>query len=203
MSNTAALQMFQQEKTRLEKENKVLQAEVLTLQQYVHLLAELYRVGQQIATIEKVRDTLDQLLYNIIKVIGASDGSLSRLDPATGELEFLLVHGGIRQRLPGYRIKSNVGVAGWVLSEGKPQIVNNPSQDWRFSLQVDQDFKFLTKSILGVPVMYRDRPIGVIQILNKQQGDFSETDVALVSILGQVAGLALAELAVRARAAAE
>jgi GAF domain-containing protein len=200
MSNTAALQMFQQEKTRLEKENRVLQAEVLTLRQYVHLLAELYRVDQQIATIENVRDTLDQLLYNIIKVIGASDGSLSRLDPDTGELEFLLVHGGIRKQLPGYRIKSNEGVAGWVLSEGKPQIVNNPSQDWRFSLQVDQEFRFLTKSILGVPVMYRDRPIGVIQILNKQHGDFSETDVTLVSILGQVAGLALAELVLRAKA---
>jgi adenylate cyclase len=195
--------MFQQEKTRLEKENRVLQAEIFTLRQYVHLLAELYRVGQQIATIENLGKTLDQLLFNVIKVIGASDGSLSRLDATTGELEFLLVQGGIRKQLPGYRIRSDLGVAGWVLSEGKPQIVNNPGQDWRFSLQIDQEFKFLTKSILGVPVMYQDQPIGVIQILNKQQGDFSETDVVLVSVLGQVAGLALAELALRTRARAE
>ena len=203
MSNTVALQMFQQEKSRLERENRVLQAEILTLRQYVQLLAELFRVGQQMATIENVRHTLDQLLFNVIKAIGASDGSLSRLDAVAGELEFLLVHGGIQRQLPGYRIKSDAGVAGWVLSEGKPQIVNNPGQDWRFSLQVDQEFKFLTKSILGVPVMYQSRPIGVIQILNKQQGDFSETDVALVSVLGQVAGLALAELAARTQGKAD
>jgi hypothetical protein len=51
--------------------------------------------------------------------------------------------------------------------------------------------------------MYQDQPIGVIQILNKQQGDFTETDAALVSVLGHVAGLALAELAARAKTAAE
>lgn len=198
--STSALQLLQQEKARLEKENRVQQAEILTLRQYVNMLAELFGAAQRISTAKDLLDMLDQLLYNVIRIIGASDGSLSRLDQETGELEFIIVHGEIQHQLPGYRLKSDVGLAGWVLSEGEPLIVNNPRQDWRFSLQVDEEFTFLTHSILAVPVMKEDKPIGVIQILNKQQGEFSDTDAVLASVMGQVAALALAEMEIRTQA---
>ena len=99
--STSVLQLLQQEKARLEKENRLQQAEILTLRQYVEVMAELYWAAQQISSLDNPLDTLDQLLYNVIKVIGASDGSLSRLDETTGELEFLIVQGEVRHRLPG------------------------------------------------------------------------------------------------------
>lgn len=198
--STSVLQLLQQEKARLEKENRLQQAEILTLRQYVEVMAELYWATQQIPFLDNPLDTLDQLLYNVIKVIGASDGSLSRLDETTGELEFLLVQGEVRHRLPGHRISSDVGVAGWVVGEGEPLIVNNPRQDWRFSLQVDEQFTFLTRSILGVPIMSRNKPIGVIQILNKQHGDFTQTDALLVSVLSHAAALVFAKMAVQSQA---
>ena len=200
--STSVLQLLQQEKARLEKESRLQQAEILTLRQYVEVMAELYWAAQQISSLDNPLDTLDQLLYNVIKVIGASDGSLSRLDETTGELEFLIVRGEVRHRLPGHRIRSDVGVAGWVVSTGEPLIVNNPRQDWRFSLQVDEQFTFLTRSILGVPIMSQEKPIGVIQILNKQHGDFSETDALLVSVLGHGAGLVLTEMEMRTQTGA-
>lgn len=198
--STSVLQLLQQEKARLEKENRLQQAEILTLRQYVEVMAELYWATQQIPFLDNPLDTLDQLLYNVIKVIGASDGSLSRLDETTGELEFLLVQGEVRHRLPGHRISSDVGVAGWVVGEGEPLIVNNPRQDWRFSLQVDEQFTFLTRSILGVPIMSHNKPIGVIQILNKQHGDFTQTDALLVSVLSHAAALVFAKMAVQSQA---
>lgn len=192
--NAPVLQFLQQEKARLEKEIKLQQAEISNLQQYVAMLAELYHASHRLAAEENLLDTLDRLLYRVIGVVGAGDGSLSRLDRETDELVFLIVHGQIRQELPGYRIKSDVGVAGWVLSEGQPVIVNNPQQDWRFSLQVDEEFAFMTRSILGVPVTYREEPLGVIQLLNKREGGFTESDVTLVSVLAHIAGMALAAM---------
>jgi GAF domain-containing protein len=197
--STPALQLLQQEKARLEKENKAQQAEILTLQRYVEVLAELHWSAQKITFEENLLGMLDQLLYKVIDAIGASDGSLSYLDLDTEELLFLIVHGEVREQLPGYRLKSDVGVAGWVVNEGQPLIVNNPRQDWRFSLQVDEEFTFLTRCILCVPVKSRDEPIGVIQILNKKNNNFTETDAVLASVLGHVAAMALEEMNVRAK----
>jgi GAF domain-containing protein len=194
--SSSALQLLQQEKARLEKKSKTQQTEIQTLQRYIDLLAKLYWSSQEIAGEKNLLDTLDQLLCQVIHVIGAADGSLSYLDHDSGELIFLIVHGEVQKQLPGYRLKSNVGVAGWVVSEGQPLIVNNPRQDWRFSLEVDEEFAFMTRCILCVPVKENDTPLGVIQILNKPN-NFTETDATLASVLGHVAALALKEMDAR------
>jgi GAF domain-containing protein len=137
---------------------------------------------------------VDKLLGSVIEIIGASDGSFSYLDPAAGELVFLTVHGALRTQLTGYRLKSDVGVAGWAVQEGQPVIVNNPRQDWRFSLEIDQQFSFNTRSILCMPVKHKHRALGAIQILNKRHNNFNQTDTLLASVLANVAATALAKM---------
>jgi GAF domain-containing protein len=134
-------------------------------------------------------------------VIKAEDGSLLLLDEETNELVFVLVHGDIKNELRGYRIANNMGVAGWVATHQKPLIVNNPAQDSRFSHQIDSAFNFSTQSIVAVPMTNRNKLIGVIELLNKRDNEqFSEADVTLLSILGQVAATALLEMEMRSRA---
>jgi GAF domain-containing protein len=191
MNTSPTTRFLQQENIRLQKENEILQQKNQTLRRYLDMVKELYWFNQQIASEENPVDVLDQLLYKVRSVIGANDGSLSYLDEETSELVFLLVHGDLREQLPGYRIKNDVGIAGWVVSNQKPIIVNNPRQDWRFSLDVDQDFSFFTRSIASVPVIARDRPIGVIQLVNKRDNEFTEADVALLLVLSQIAAKAL------------
>ena len=104
--STSALQLLQQEKARLETENKAQQVEIQTLRRYIDVLANLYSSAQKIASQENLLDMLDKLLHQVIQVMEATDGSLSYLDKTTGELLFLLVHGEVREQLPGYRIKA-------------------------------------------------------------------------------------------------
>jgi GAF domain-containing protein len=50
-------------------------------------------------------------------------------------------------------------------------------------------------------MMIRDKLIGVIQLINKQNGDkFADADIALLSILGHVAATALEDINVRMEA---
>lgn len=190
--NESALRFLQQENARLQDENKLLREENLSLHYYASTVKELYWAAQRLESVDNPLDLLDELLYKTIKVIGANDGSISRLDQATGELVFVLVHGDIQQELRGYRIKGNVGIAGWVVNQREPLIVNNPRQDWRFSLEVDQEFNFFTRSIICMPLLAQDELVGVIQLLNKRGDEFTETDMALLSILSQVAVKVLA-----------
>jgi GAF domain-containing protein len=189
------IRFLQQENTRLQDENKALQEKNQDLHHYINALEDLHWAAQRITSEENLIDLLDQILYHAMAVISAEDGSLLLLDEETDELVFAVVHGDIRGQLRGYRIGGDIGIAGWVATEGEPLIVNSPRQDWRFSPQIDEAFGFVTRSILCVPMITRGKLVGVIELLNKYNGtEFTETDATLLSILGHVAATALDDM---------
>ncbi len=189
------IRFLQQENARLQDENKSLQEKNQDLHHYINALEDLHWAAQRITSEENLIDLLDQILYHAMAVISAEDGSLLLLDEETDELVFAVVHGDIRGQLRGYRIGGDIGIAGWVATEGEALIVNSPRQDWRFSPQIDEAFGFVTRSILCVPMVTRGKLVGVIELLNKYNGtEFTEPDATLLSILGHVAATALDDM---------
>jgi GAF domain-containing protein len=200
----STLRFLQQENTRLRDENQTLRDENQALHRYIDALEDLYWAAQQISSEDNLLDLLEQILYNAMVVLRAEDGSLLLLDEETDELVFAVVHGDIRGELRGYRIGGDIGIAGWVATEGEPLIVNNPRQDWRFSPQIDEAFGFVTRSIICVPMITRGKLIGVIELLNKYNGnEFMQTDATLLSILGHVSATALDDMRTRLEAEEE
>ncbi|MDM8530347.1 GAF domain-containing protein [Anaerolineales bacterium HSG25] len=195
--SASVVRLLQQENIRLKKEVDTLETRTDTLYQYFETVKRLYWSSQQIVKEENPLITLNELLYEVIDVIGARDGSLSHLDETTGELVFLLVHGDLRQQLRGYRLQTDTGIAGWVVNNQESLIVNDPGQDWRFSSTVDQEFHFLTQSIMTVPIITQGKLVGVSQLLNKKDNKFNEADVVLLLLLGQIAAAVLNEMETR------
>jgi len=150
------------------------------------MVEELYWIAQSMAAEENPLAILDDLLGKVMEVVGAADGSILCLDETTSELVFVLVQGGLRGQLPGFRLKGGSGISGWVVENHKPIIVNNPRQDWRFSLEVDEEFGFLTRSVMQVPVLADDQAIGVISLVNKHDDNFSPADVALLLTFSRI-----------------
>lgn len=199
--STTTLRFLQQENTRLHEENKILQEENLALRGYMGALNDLAWATQQITSEENLLELLDQILYNAMSVVRAEGGSLLLLDEESDELVFVVVHGDVEDQLKGYRLSKAVGIAGWVATNRQSLIVNAPRQDQRFFGEVDEIFSFFTRSILCVPMVAHNRLIGVIQSINKHgEENFVEADATVLSILGQVAAIALAELEVRLQA---
>ncbi len=199
MSKSAA-KFLQQENIRFRKEMKNLEQENQTLYRYLDTVQELYWATQQIASEENLIYELNKLFFNVMTVIAARDASISRFDKEADELVFVLAHGDLSQQLPGYRIGSDAGIAGWVVENRQPIIVNNPRQDWRFSEVIDEEFSFFTRSIVSVPIMRRDKLMGVIQMLNKPVNEFNQADVALLLVLGQVTAIVIEEFTARVEA---
>ncbi len=188
------LRFLQQENIRLKKEIESLEKEKTALFGYLEAIKEIQNSILKLSADNRPLDTLDALLRQIRQVVGANDGSISRLDPQTNELVFLLVQGELGGQLTGFRINSQSGIAGWVVSHREPIIVNTPRQDWRFSQLVDEEFSFFTWSIASVPILKEGELLGVIQLLNKHLSDFSEADIALMMVLGHAASLVLEKI---------
>jgi GAF domain-containing protein len=197
VSSTSPIRFLQQESARLQKENKALQEKIHALQRYIDALAELHRAARRMAGEENPLDLLSQCILDTMDVVGAKDGSLSCLDEKADELVFTIVHGMLQKMLIGRRIKSDVGVMGWAVENVETVVVNEPRQDWRFSREIDDEFSFLTRSIICAPILREGEPIGVIELLNKEPQKFDRADVTMLEVLCDVAAAALGEVAAR------
>ncbi|MDX1295471.1 MAG: GAF domain-containing protein [Sulfurimonadaceae bacterium] len=76
------------------------------------------------------------------------------------------------------------GIAGDTYKTQEPQLVNNPYEDDRFLPKIDEKSGFTTRNILTVPIFDSKREvIGVIQLLNKSEGEFSQEDLDILTFL--------------------
>lgn len=126
-------------------------------------------------------------------------GSLLLLDEEKGELRFERALGSGTPRVAPFRLRVGQGIAGWVAERGEPLLVPNVQEDPRFYRAVDQLSGFRTRSILCVPLMARGRPIGVIELINKVQGPFTEEDLTLLELLAGPAAIVIENMVTSSR----
>jgi signal transduction histidine kinase len=155
-------------------------------------LAKLNEVAQSLSSNLEVAPLLDNILRSAVEILNCEAGSLLTLDEETGELVFDVVVGSAADELRGTRMASGSGLVGKAVSTRQPFIVNNvkQSQDWESGK--DQETGFSTRGILGVPMMVKDRVLGVIEVINKKDGmPFSQDDLELLTAFTGQAAIAL------------
>ena len=82
-------------------------------------------------------------------------------------------------------------IAGTIFTTRLPQRVDNTMVDDRHYKGVDKDVKFITKSLMGVPMIARAQTIGVLEVVNKQRPPFSPRDEQVLLLLAQEAAVAI------------
>jgi sigma-B regulation protein RsbU (phosphoserine phosphatase) len=183
---------LQQENKRLLQENESLRHEVTMLHDVLDALRALQEVSSRIDAKTNVLSLLDRILASALTSIGSKDGSLMLIDNEGNELVFVVVHGAIRDTLMNHRIPLGEGIGGWVAVNGRAVMIPNVRIDPRFSTAVDQNFNFKTRSLLCVPITFGNRVMGVIQAINKGNGDeFNRADLALLGVVAQLAATAM------------
>ena len=70
-------------------------------------------------------------------------------------------------------------------------ILNDVQEDPRHYSIVADHVKFKVKTLLGVPMPIKDRTMGVLEAINKQDGAFTESDVLILSVIASHAAIAL------------
>src|SRR5271157_6328604 len=139
---------------------------------------------------------LDQVLRTIMEKIDEflrpDNWSLLLLDEAKQELYFELAVGKASQALKDMRIKLGQGIAGWVAQHGEVVIVPDTAKDTRFFGKVDEKTKMETRSIVAVPVKFRETCLGVIELINCVGAEgFDPKDLKLLEALSDFAAIAL------------
>ncbi len=153
------------------------QAQVAHLEQRIAALESLQEVARTFTSELELTRLLELIVLSAVDVLKAGAGSLLLYDSATNELVFQVVQGGSGKALRHTRIKSDEGIAGWVYTHRKALIVLDTKSDPRWLDRMDESFKFHTVAMVAAPLIYKGKPTGVIEILNKKSGEqFNEDD---------------------------
>jgi len=79
-------------------------------------------------------------------------------------------------------ISTESGIAGDTYTKGEAQVVNEPYKDTRFLDGIDKKSGFETHNMITVPIFDSQRNvIGLFQLLNKEEGDFSQEDLKVLT----------------------
>ncbi|AXG69015.1 adenylate cyclase 1 [Kordia sp. SMS9] len=111
------------------------------------------------------------------EITNADRSSLFLVDGETGELWTVFAKG-----LEDKVVRTRKGIVAEVAKNKKAVIVNDPYNHPHFNPAVDKKTKYVTKSILSVPVFNaKNQVLGVIQAINKRTGDFDENDLDILT----------------------
>ena len=149
----------------------------------------LLNVSRRVATIESLDEILVTIVEMIAKELKAERGSLLLNDPVTGELYSRVAQGNLHREI---RLLNSVGIAGYVFTTGDGVISHDAYADKRFDRSIDENTGFKTKTICCAPVRtVTGEIIGVVQCLNKNEGDFTQEDLELLEAITTQAAVAL------------
>ncbi len=108
-----------------------------------------------------------------------------------GQLYFEVALGKKGKIVKRFHLKMGEGIAGWVAQHGEPLIVPEASKDPRFFKEVDEAADFVTHNLICVPLKAKQEIIGVIQGINKREGEFTRDDAGLFQSLADQIAIAL------------
>ncbi|MCL2447318.1 MAG: GAF domain-containing sensor histidine kinase [Polyangiaceae bacterium] len=149
----------------------------------------LREVGVALGTTLDLDELLELILLKITEALEADRATLYLLDEANDELVSRIAHG---TDIRSIRLKVGHGIAGYVARTGKLLHVRDPYRDPRFSAEWDMISGYRTRSILAAPMRnHLGRTIGVVQVLNKTEGEFTDDDADILAALATQAAVSI------------
>lgn len=155
----------------------------------VRKLDSLLELGQFISFDLKLDEMLVKIAQKAAEVMEADRCSLFLHDPGNNQLWSTVALGLGEQVI---RMPSGVGIAGYCFKTGETVNLKDTYRDPRFNKEIDAKTGYQTRTLLCMPLCNRaGERLGVIQLLNKAGGVFTEDDETFLRTFGNHAAVFL------------
>lgn len=159
------------------------------------IVEALYRVHRLISVITDLNSLLAQIMLESRAVAHAEACSLMLYDEAKEELYFQVALGDKGDQhalIRDVRLKLGQGIAGATAATRQSISVPNAQADPRFYREADEASHFTTHSLLAVPMVDREKLIGVIEVVNKVgEPAFTTADLHVMEMFSTLAASAI------------
>jgi len=173
-------------------------------QQYIdpvsNRLRKLTAANRSLAEIESLNELLLRLM-DLAKEVTVAEASLLFLyNSATNLLEVVSISDDrfgdraseLYKGRDSIKLKIGEGVAGWVAQHRKAVIIENAQEDSRLSKRADIQRGLSTRTLISVPLVYRDELLGVLSVVNSRGKPFFDSeDLTILESFADLSAVAI------------
>ena len=165
----------------------------LTVAETSRLLEAVHLATRKLASSADLNVVLRDVLEICVQAVGAEGGTIYIHEPATNRLRFAFVYPEIvAERLERLDIPDDYGVAGEVFQSRKTSISSFPRDGQPGRLRIREKTGITVQTMMTMPLTIADMdPIGVVQLVNKKNGTFNQTDEVVLDTVSDVSTLAI------------
>ncbi|MFQ5952420.1 MAG: GAF domain-containing protein [Candidatus Omnitrophota bacterium] len=153
-------------------------------------LETLSKISKAITSDLYLEDILKLIVKLTASVMNAKICSLWLLDEETNELKIRATQAMSEEYLKERSLKVGEGIVGAVAREKKPLAISNVLEDERYK-EKELAKKEKLVSMLSVPMLVKNKAVGVINLYTVKPYEFVKTDIDLLSTVANQAAVAI------------
>jgi PAS domain S-box-containing protein len=152
----------------------------------------LFRISQELAAQLDLRRLLQRILQLTLETVDAPSGSILVLDEKGEVTEGALAFGGKVHDHTADQLADTFerGLAGWVVEHREAVLVPSTRDDRRWLVK-EKEGLGESRSAACVPLVARERVVGVLTLVHPQAGHFTKDDLALLKAIADQGGIAV------------
>ncbi|RYG25850.1 GAF domain-containing protein [bacterium] len=156
------------------------------------LIRAVQTAAHKLSGAEPFEGIMREVLVICVEAVEASGGTLYVHDDAARRLRFRQVlPSEIEDRLPMHDIPDDYGMAGEAFQKRQVICKTIPERDRSQWNEFEQALGVPVRSMVAVPLTIEgEQPLGVVQLINKAEGGFTDNDCAVLDTVASVATMA-------------
>jgi signal transduction protein with GAF and PtsI domain len=155
-------------------------------------LAALREIARALSSAWDLATALDLIARKTTEVMHVDSCTIYLLDPDGESLRLMATTGLARRALGRAALRIGEGMTGFAVRSNQPVYSANAREDPHFKM-VDEAEELTFRSLLAVPMTIEERPIGALNVQTVAYHDYSEGEIEILSLIGDLAAGALAK----------
>ena len=158
-----------------------------TLDSYLRLI----EISRDLASTLDLDTLLSDIVHAAADITSAEAASILLYDDTARQLYFQIATNIDEPTMRGLIVPLDKSIAGWIVTNRQSVRIDDAHKDERFFGDVDQTIDYSTKSLLGIPLITKNKVVGVLEVVNKKRGRFTDADESMLTVLGAQAAVAI------------
>lgn len=158
-----------------------------TLDSYLRLI----EISRDLASTLDLDTLLDDIVRAAADITHAEAASILLYDDTARQLYFQVATNIDEPTMRGLVVPLEKSIAGWIVLNHKSLRIDEANKDSRHFSDVDNNLGSATKSLLGIPLITKNKIVGVLEVVNKKRGRFTDPDESMLTVLGAQAAVAI------------
>ena len=154
-------------------------------------IAQLVEISAILNSTLKPELLLQNILESAADLLECCVISILLYDEREKELRFAATTSVNIDQLEQIPVPLENSLAGTIYTENRHLVINSTKDDPRHYDEVAEEVGLQVDSLLGVPMRIKDRVTGVIEALNKKEGEFTDFDVSLLLVVASQAAISI------------